>query len=52
LPGDWHQDAAAKLRRLEFYADRRVASAAYRAAWSWGQYGKYDDLDDPLAARR
>lgn len=28
LPGDWHQDAAAKLRRLEFYADRRVASAA------------------------
>jgi hypothetical protein len=50
LPGDWHQDAAAKLRRLEFYADRRVASAAsaaYRAAWSWGQYGKYDDPDDP-----
>ena len=50
LPEGWQDDAAAKLRRLEFYADRPVAaaaSAAYGAAWSWGMYGKYDDPDDP-----
>jgi hypothetical protein len=50
LPEGWQDDAAAKLRRLEFYADRPVAAAAskaYGAAWSWGQYGKYDDPDDP-----
>lgn len=50
LPEGWQADAFAKLARLEFYADRRVAtaaSAAYAAAWSWGQYGKYDDPDDP-----
>jgi hypothetical protein len=46
----WQDDAAEKLHRLEFYADRDVAAAAskaYGAAWSWGQYGKYDDPDDP-----
>jgi hypothetical protein len=50
LPEGWQDDAAAKLTRLQFYADRPVAaaaSAAYGAAWSWGQYGKYDDPDDP-----
>ena len=50
LPEGWQDDAAAKLSRLEFYADRRVAaaaSAAYGAAWSWGAYGKYNDPDDP-----
>jgi hypothetical protein len=50
LPEGWQDEAAAKLRRLEFYADRPVASAAsaaYGAAWSWGVYGKYDDPDDP-----
>ena len=50
LPDDWHEDAAEKRSRLEFYADRPVASAAsaaYGAAWSWGVYGKYDDPDDP-----
>lgn len=46
LSADWHEEAAAKLRRLEFYADRELAAAAskaYGAAWSWGVYGKYDD---------
>jgi hypothetical protein len=50
LPEGWQDDAAAKLRRLEFNADRPVAaaaSAAYGAARSWGVYGKYDDPDDP-----
>jgi hypothetical protein len=50
LPNDWHADAFAKLTRLGLYADRCVAaaaSAAYRAAWSWGQNTKYDDPDDP-----
>jgi hypothetical protein len=50
LPEGWQDDAFAKLARLEFYADRPVAtaaSAAYGAAWSWGQFGKYDDPDDP-----
>ena len=50
LPEGWQSDAFAKLARLEFYADRPVAtadSAAYGAAWSWGQFGKYDDPDDP-----
>jgi len=50
LPFDWHADAAAKLTRLGLYADRRVAgaaSAAYSAAWTWGQHTKYDDPDDP-----
>jgi len=50
LPDDWHADAAAKLTRLGLCADRRVAaaaSAAYGAAWSWGQNTKYDDPDDP-----
>lgn len=50
LPEGWQDDAAEKLHRLEFYADRPVASAAsaaYGAAWSWGVYGKYDDPDDP-----
>jgi hypothetical protein len=50
LPSDWHADAAAKLTRLGLYADRRVAaaaSAAYGAAWTWGQHTKYDDPDDP-----
>lgn len=50
LPEGWQDDAAAKLHRLEFYADRPVASAAsaaYGAAWSWGVYGKYNDPDDP-----
>jgi hypothetical protein len=50
LPDDWHADAAAKLTRLGLYADRRVAaaaSAAFGAAWSWGQNTKYDDPDDP-----
>jgi hypothetical protein len=50
LPFDWHADAAAKLTRLDLYADRRVAaaaSAAYGAAWTWGQHTKYDDPDDP-----
>ncbi len=44
LPEGWQDDAAEKLHRLEFYADRPVAaaaSAAYGAAWSWGVYGKY-----------
>lgn len=26
---------------------RRAASAAYGAAWTWGQHVKYDDPDDP-----
>jgi hypothetical protein len=46
----WQDDAAGKLHRLEFYADRDVAAAAskaYGAAWSWGHYGKYDEPDDP-----
>lgn len=50
LPERWQDDAAAKLHRVEFYADRELAaaaSAAYGAAWSWGVYGKYDDADDP-----
>lgn len=50
LPFDWNADAFAKLTRLGLYADRRVAaaaSAAYNAAWGWGQYTKYDDPDDP-----
>ena len=50
LPEGWQADAFAKLSRLEFYADRPVAaaaSAAYGAAWSWGQFGKYDDPEDP-----
>jgi hypothetical protein len=50
LPEGWQSDAFAKLHRLEFYADRELASAAskaYGAAWSWGVYGKYDDPDDP-----
>jgi hypothetical protein len=49
LPEGWQSDAFAKLARLQFYADRPVAtaaSAAYSAAWAWGQYGKYDDPDD------
>ena len=50
LPPDWHADAAAKLTRLGIYADRRAydaASAAYGAAWTWGQNTEYDDPDDP-----
>lgn len=50
LPEGWQDDAAGKLHRLEFYADRELAAAAskaYGAAWSWGVYGKYDDPDDP-----
>lgn len=50
LPFDWHSEAFGKLASLSFYADRRVAaaaSAAYGAAWSWGQNTKYDDPDDP-----
>jgi hypothetical protein len=50
LPEGWQHDAFEKLHRLEFYADRELASAAgeaYGAAWSWGHYGKYDDPDDP-----
>ena len=50
LPDDWHEEAAAKLHRLEFYADRELASSAskaYGAAWSWGVYGKYDAPDEP-----
>jgi hypothetical protein len=50
LAEGWQSDAFAKLTRLEFYADRPVAaaaSAAYGAAWSWGQYGKFDDPYDP-----
>lgn len=46
----WQSDAFAKLARLEFYADRPVAtaaSAAYGAAWSWGQYGNFNDPEDP-----
>lgn len=49
LSEGWQDDAAAKLARLEFYADRELAtaaSAAYGTAWSWGQFGKYDDPDD------
>jgi len=55
LPEGWQDDAAEKLRRLEFYADRPVAtaaSAAYGAAWSWGKDGKYDDPDDPEFSMR
>jgi hypothetical protein len=55
LPDDWHEDAAAKLTRLGLYADRRVAaaaSAAYGAAWSWGENTKYDDPDDPAFYER
>jgi hypothetical protein len=43
----WQDDAAAKLHRLEFYADRELASAAgeaYSAAWSWGHYGTCQPL--------
>ncbi len=50
LPFDWNADAFAKLTRLGLYADRRVAaaaSAAYSAAWAWGQHTRYDDPDDP-----
>jgi hypothetical protein len=50
LPEGWQDDAFEKLTRLEFYADRalaRVASEAYGSAWSWGQYGKFDEPDDP-----
>jgi len=50
LPVDWHADAAAKLTRLGLYADRHLAaaaSAAYGAAWTWGQHTEYDDPDDP-----
>lgn len=50
LPEGWQDDAFAKLTRLEFYADRQLAgaaSAAYGAAWSWGQFGKYNDPEDP-----
>ncbi|MGW2519815.1 hypothetical protein ACWC09_22920 [Streptomyces sp. NPDC001617] len=49
LPEGWQSDAFAKLAQLEFYADRAVAaaaSAAYSAAWSWGQFGEYDAPDD------
>ena len=45
-----HDDAFAKLARLEFYADRPAATAAstaYSAARSWGQFGKHNDPDDP-----
>lgn len=55
LPRDWHSEAAGKLSRLHFYADRRVAtaaSAAYEAAWWWGQNTKYDDPDDPEFDKR
>jgi hypothetical protein len=50
LPEGWQSDAFEKLTRLRFYADRDVAAAAskaYGAAWSWGQFGKHDDPDDP-----
>jgi hypothetical protein len=50
LQEGWQSDAFEKLHRVEFYADRDVAAAAskaYSAAWSWGQYGKYDDPNDP-----
>jgi len=50
LPEGWQSDAFAKLARLEFYADRPVATAAstaYGAAWSWGQFGKYNDPEAP-----
>lgn len=49
LPEGWQDDAAEKLHRLEFYADRELAAAAseaYGAAWSWGVYGKYNDPED------
>jgi hypothetical protein len=49
LPSDWHSDAAEKLSRLALYVDRPLAaaaSAAYGAAWSWGEHTKYDDPDD------
>ncbi|WP_143658738.1 hypothetical protein [Streptomyces sp. IMTB 2501] len=49
LPEGWQSHAFAKLAQLEFYADRAVAaaaSAAYGAAWSWGQFGEYDAPDD------
>jgi hypothetical protein len=50
LPFDWHADAAAKLNRLELYADRPLyaaGAAAYDAAFWWGHHTKYDDPDDP-----
>jgi hypothetical protein len=50
LPEGWQSDAFTRLSRLEFYAGRPVAaaaSAAYDAAWSWEQFGKYDDPEDP-----
>ncbi|OIJ99730.1 hypothetical protein [Streptomyces colonosanans] len=50
LEEGWQSDAFAKLAQLQFYADRAVAaaaSAAYGAAWSWGQYGVHDAPDDP-----
>ena len=49
LPSDWHADAAEKLSRMSLYVDRPLAaaaSAAYGAAWSWGEHTKYDDPDD------
>jgi hypothetical protein len=55
LPFDWNADAFGKLTRLGLYVDRRVyavASAAYNAAWEWGQHTKYDDPDDPQFSER
>ncbi|PVC97549.1 hypothetical protein DBP12_16455 [Streptomyces sp. CS014] len=55
LEEGWQSDAFAKLAQLQFYADRAVAaaaSAAYSAAWSWGQYGVHDAPDDPSFSER
>jgi hypothetical protein len=49
LPFDWHMEAFATLQRVAIYGTPAVAeaaNAAYGKAWSWGQYGKYDDPDD------
>jgi hypothetical protein len=50
LPFNWNADAAAKLRRLGIYVDRRsyiAAERAYDAAFWWGDHTKYNDPDDP-----
>lgn len=52
---DWEPEALEKLHRLEFYADRPVAAAAwdaYNAAWSWGAHGNPSKPRDPAFRER
>jgi len=50
LSSDWNRAAFERLNRLRIYANPTVgkaATAAYDAAWRWGEQCRYDDLDDP-----